>query len=311
MSKIKLAILTGGDSSEREAALMGGEQVEKHINKEKYDYKVFDLPTDGTDRQWLIDLINWQPEVCFLALLGGHGENGSIPGLLETLHIPYCGSGVIASAIGMDKTVQRLVLNSVGIQTTEGMPVKTDEDAAAAVKKYGFPLVVKPNANGSSIGVTIVKNEEDYMPAIEKARSIDSEDYPVVEKFVAGPEVTCGVLEKDGEVLALRPIEIKVATEFYDYDAKYFDDRTSLELMPDSPLVDRIKSAAIAVYRALGCSGYGRVDSMVDENGEVFVMEINTLPGMTSHSLLPKAATEFWTYSELLDIIIGERLSHV
>lgn len=309
---IKLCVLTGGDSSEREAALMGGEQVMKHLDRDKYDIKRIDLPADGGDRAWVSELINFNPDISFFALLGGCGENGSLQGMFETLHLKYCGSGPLASAIGMDKTTQRFILNANGIKTTEGelvprgTPLETIE---TLVDKYGLPCVIKPNAGGSSLGVTILKDKSGLKKALDLVWDLNDE--VVIEKYVRGREMTTGIVETEEGIVALRPIDIKVATEFYDYNAKYFDDRTTLDLIDDSEsdLAEKLKEVSIKVFRALNCAGYGRVDVLVDDSGEIHVLEINTLPGMTSHSLLPKAASQFWTYSELLDIIIDYALA--
>jgi D-alanine-D-alanine ligase len=308
MNKIKLAILTGGDSSEREAALMGGEQVEKHINKEKYDYQVFDLPADNTQRDWVKDLVDFAPDCCFLALLGKHGEDGSVQGLLDTLGIAYCGSGVLSSAIGMDKTIQRLICTTAGIPMTEGEPIVPGADYEALIAKYGgLPVIVKPNANGSSIGVKIVRDSSEFAPAVQAC--VDLGDTPIIEKFVPSREMTCGVVQTGDELVALEPLEIKVAegVEFYDYNAKYFDDNTVIDFAEiPADVIAKMKQYAVEVFRALQCTGYGRVDMLLDEDNGIHVLEINTLPGMTSHSLLPKAATKRWDYQTLLDVMIEQ-----
>lgn len=284
MGKIRVVVLMGGESSEREVSLASGAEVIKNIDKDKYEVSWIDVPGE------LEKLRMIRPEVAFLVLHGRGGEDGNIQGYLGTLGIRYIGSGVLTSAIGMDKRIFRKLTEKEGILMA---PIVS-----------GSPCVVKPVGGGSSLGVSIVKKVEDMDKALKLAKLYDEE--VIIEEYIEGREVSCGVLGNE-EPLALPVIEIRPKKKFFDYEAKY-KSGMSEEICPaeiGDLLTKKVQETAIRVFKIVGARGVARVDMIIRE-GDVYVLEINTLPGMTAMSLLPKeAAVAGISYSELLDKIIN------
>jgi D-alanine-D-alanine ligase len=280
----RVGVLLGGLSSEREVSLRTGAAVAKALRSLGYDVVEIDVGKDVAAR-----LTAEKVDVAWLALHGRYGEDGSIQGLLESLFIPYTGSGVLASAVGMDKVYAKWVFATHGIPTP---PYQTFRDAASAraavdALPFPFPVVVKPSREGSSVGVHVCKTPEAYLTAVD-----DASKYAgtlLVEQFIRGREVQGAVLDDE----ALGVIEVVVAREFYDHTAKYTSGSGTKYLFP-APLpadqYERVNAVCLAAHRALGCQGASRSDVIVTEGGEVFVLETNTLPGMTETSLLPKIA---------------------
>ena len=280
----KVAVLLGGDSSEREISLLSGNAVLAALKRRGVDAHGFDpkekpiqaLSAEAYDRAWNI-------------LHGPGGEDGLIQGALEWLGIPYTGSGVLASALTMDKLKTKRVVIGAGINAPEYAVLNTESDVPAALAHVGVPMMVKPASQGSSVGITKVKTAEQLPAAFREARAVD----PIVfaEKFIDGQEFTVGVL---GD-LALPSIRIQPATEFYDYQAKYFRDDTQYHCPSgiDAVAEKNLREMALAAFRVTDCSGWGRVDFMRDAgSGKFYFIEINTTPGMTDHSLVPKAARQ-------------------
>lgn len=282
----------GGLSSEREVSLETGAGVLAALRELGYDAVGIDW-TEGLDLGAALAGI----DVAWNALHGTYGEDGAIQGLLECLKIRYTGDGVLACAVAMDKLVAKELFVHHGVPTPAG-GVAADLDAARAV---GVPCVIKPAAEGSSVGVTIVTDAADLDEAYRRAAACHG---PVmVEPYIAGYEIQTGIL--GGEVLG--SVEVRPAVEFYDYQAKYKRDDTEYLVPPsiDPAWTARAEEAALAAFRALRCRAYGRVDLRVSESGEPFVLEVNTLPGMTSHSLLPKiAAKAGMSYAALCERIL-------
>jgi len=276
--KLKVAVLMGGVSSEREVSLMSGKEVISNLDKEKYDVIAIDVPKE------LAKLDN--VDVAFLALHGRGGEDGQIQGYLETLGIKYTGCGILASAIGMDKMVFRRLMD--------------DEGLMMANLTNKAPCVVKPVDGGSSVGVSIVKDQKDFDKAVELAKVYDEE--VLIEEYLDGVEVSCGVL---GD-MAMPVIEIVPEGEFFDYEAKYSEGK-SQEICPariSQEMTEDVQRLAIEVFKVIGGRGYARVDFIIHEN-KPYILEINTLPGMTPNSLLPKeAAAMGMSYPQLLDRLI-------
>jgi len=279
-----VAVLLGGDSSEREISLLSGNAVLKAlkrrgVNAHAFDPKdrpVQDLVSDGFDRAWI-------------ALHGPGGEDGLMQGALEWLGIPYTGSGVLASALTMDKLKTKRVVVGAGYAAPEYAVLSGPADLPRALSDIGLPLMVKPASQGSSVGITKVKTAAQLQDAYAEARAID----PIVfaERFIAGDEFTVGVLHDRG----LPSIRIQPATEFYDYQAKYFRDDTQYHCPSglDPAAEAELQAAALAAFRVTDCFGWGRVDFMRDPgNGRFYFIEINTTPGMTDHSLVPMAARQ-------------------
>ncbi|SEL49333.1 D-alanine--D-alanine ligase [Stigmatella aurantiaca] len=280
----RVGVLLGGLSSEREVSLRTGAAVSKALRSLGYDVVEIDVGKDVAAR-----LAAEKVDVAWLALHGRYGEDGAIQGLLESLFIPYTGSGVLASAVGMDKVYAKWIFSTHGIPTP---PYKTFRDAASARAEadtlpFPFPVVVKPSREGSSVGVHVCKTKEAYLAAVD-----DASKYAgtlLVEQFIRGREVQGAVLDDE----ALGVIEVVVAREFYDHTAKYTSGSGTNYLFP-APLpadqYERVNAVCLAAHRALGCQGASRSDVIITEGGDVFVLETNTLPGMTETSLLPKIA---------------------
>jgi D-alanine-D-alanine ligase len=284
LKRKRVGVLLGGLSSEREVSLRTGAAVAKALRGLGYDVVELDVGKDLAAR-----LTTEKIDVAFIALHGRYGEDGCVQGLLECLFIPYTGSGVMASSLGMDKVFAKQVFIAHGIPTPLYRAFSTAEEARAALDSlpFGLPAVVKPSREGSSVGVHICKTREEYLAAVEDASKLAGTI--LVEQYIKGREVQGGVLDNE----ALGVIEVVAAREFYDYQAKYQSGGTTQYLFP-APLppdqYERVNQVCLGAHRALGCSGGSRSDVILTPSGEVFLLEINTLPGMTEASLLPKIA---------------------
>lgn len=280
----KVAVLMGGRSGEREVSLKSGAAVLKALQAQGVDAYAFD-PRE----QPMHDLENF--DRVFINLHGRFGEDGCIQGVLEMLQIPYTGSGVMASAVGMDKWRTKLLWRALDIVTPDFELVTANTDFAAIEAKLGLPLFVKPANEGSSIGISKVKQAGALKAAYELAAAADP--LVIAEKFVAGGEYTVGIIG-DGikGYQALPIIRIIPKNEFYDFEAKYLRDDTEY-LCPCGLTAEKeaqIQQEALQAFAALGCKGWGRVDFLMDESGQHYFLEVNTSPGMTDHSLVPMAA---------------------
>jgi D-alanine-D-alanine ligase len=283
MKNKKIGVLMGGLSAEREVSLNSGAAVHQALLARGYDAVAIDV---GRDLAAVLEREGVQ--AAFIALHGRYGEDGCIQGLLELMQIPYTGSGVLASALAMHKLFSKQTFTASGILTApfhhfrRGEPVRLDE------LPFGLPLVVKPVQEGSSVGISIVREERQLAPALELAFRHDNEI--LVEQYIKGQEVQIGILE-DRPIGA---IEIVPKGEFYDYEAKYTDGMAEhifpARLAP--ALYEKALQTGLAAHRSLGCSGYSRVDLLVTAQGECYVLEVNTLPGMTALSLLPEIAAK-------------------
>jgi D-alanine-D-alanine ligase len=280
----KVAVLLGGDSSEREISLLSGHAVLAALQRCGVNAHAFDpkelpvqrLVSDSFDRVWI-------------ALHGPGGEDGAMQGALEWLGVPYTGSGVLASALTMDKLKTKRVVVGAGYAAPEYAVLSSPADLAGALERIGLPLMVKPASQGSSVGITKVKSAAQFPGAFAAAHAID----PIVfaERFVSGAEYTVGVLHDRG----LPSIRIKPATEFYDYEAKYFRNDTEYHCPSGLNAAEEaeLQAAALGAFRVTDCVGWGRVDFMRDPaTRKFYFIEINTTPGMTDHSLVPMAARQ-------------------
>ena len=304
MKKIKLALLSGGDTPEREVSLNSGNQVFDALNKEKYDIVRYDPKTD------LLNMVKDAPniDVALLILHGPNGEDGTVQGLLDLLKIPYQGAGVLGSALAMNKLAAKRMYEKANIpipdyiRFSEGDPVAPTE----WVERLGLPIVVKPVCAGSSVGMTIVKDEKDLPQAIAKGLKFD--DTLLLEQFIKGVELTCGVLGNE-TIEALPIIEIIPGDgyEFFDYDAKYLPGATE-EICPariPDAIRDQAQAHAKAAHRALFLKGYSRTD-LILSNENLYVLETNTIPGMTATSLYPQSAeVAGYPFPDLLDRLIA------
>src|SRR5450631_2530228 len=280
----KVAVLLGGDSTEREISLLSGNAVLAALTRRGVNAHAFD-PKDRPVQ----NLVSEQFDRAWIALHGPGGEDGTMQGALEWLGVPYTGSGVLAPALTMDKLKTKRVVVGAGYAAPEYAVLSSPADLEAALARIGLPMMVKPASQGSSVGITKVKTAAELPGAYAEAAAID----PLVfaEAFVSGDEYTVGVLLDRG----LPSIRIQPATEFYDYQAKYFRDDTQYHCPSglDAPAEAELQAAALAAFRVTDCAGWGRVDFMRDESTEKFYfIEINTTPGMTDHSLVPMAARQ-------------------
>ena len=280
----RVGVLYGGLSAEREVSLRTGAAVAGALRSLGYTVVDIDVGKDLAAR-----LAAEKVDVAWLAVHGRYGEDGCLQGLLESMFIPYTGSGVLASALGMDKVYAKQVFVAHGIPTPAYRAFKDADSALAAADSlpFSFPAVVKPSREGSSVGVHICKAKADYEAAVRDAAKYAGTI--LVEQFVKGREVQGAVLDD----VALGVIEVRAAREFYDYDAKYKAGTGTQYLFP-APLPPdqyaRVNEVCLAAHKSLGCSGASRSDVIVTDGGEVFLLETNTLPGMTATSLLPKIA---------------------
>jgi len=303
MTKLSLALLSGGISSEREVSLKGGEQVFEALNKDNYEIIRYDPATDLGRLVADAEKI----DVAFIVLHGPYGEDGTVQGLLDLLHIPYQGSGVLASALAMDKLVSKRLYQEAGLRVppynvlTQGRPF----DPEAFVQKPGYPLVVKPRRGGSSVGTNIVSTPDQLQEACDKAFAFDPS--LIIEVYLEGTEITGGILGNDA-LRHLPIVEIVPAASytFFDYEAKYTEGATR-EICPaqiSDALSVQAQSIAETAHKALDCRGYSRTDMIIHRN-EIFVLETNTIPGMTPVSLFPLAAQEAgFSFERLLDRLI-------
>lgn len=292
----RVAVLMGGTSAEREVSLDSGRNVLEALRARGVDAHAVDgIPA-------LIEaLIAGKYDRVFNILHGGDGENGVLQGLLESLDVPYTGPGVLASALTLDKIRTKQVWMSAGLPTARFVRIPAGGDLAAAVRELGLPVFVKPSTEGSSVGVFRIQTEDDLKPALEFAATYTGE--LLAEQMLTGGEFTVGIL---GDI-ALPSVRIVPASGWYDYHAKYIAEDTQY-LCPGLEGEDEtgIRALALAGFRAAGCDGWSRVDVMRHADGRFMLMEINTAPGMTSHSLVPKAARQIGIDFETLCWLILE-----
>jgi len=303
MQKRTVALLAGGISSERDVSLHSGEQVYDALDKDKYHILQYDPQSD------LSRLVQDAPriDIAMIILHGPFGEDGTIQGLLDLLNIPYQGSGVLGSALAMNKVASKQLYEKAGLPVIpyNVYPRNETVDVAKCVSQIGLPLVVKPVAAGSSVGMSIVKSAADLQGAVDKAGEFDQTI--LVESFIAGTELTAGVIGNQ-QLDALPIIEIipDESHEFFDYEAKYTAGVTR-EICPariSAELTQKAQDYAKISHRALFCKGYSRSDMILKED-EIYVLETNTIPGMTATSLFPQAAQEAgMSFSQVLDKLI-------
>ena len=304
MNKIRLALIAGGTSGEREVSLKGAAEVEQALNKDKYEVVRYDPATDlarlAADAEQL--------DTAFILLHGIHGEDGTVQGMLELLGIPYQGAGVLGSALAMDKNLAKVMyrLHGLPIAAWEMASKEHITDSAPLLAKLSLPVVVKPIRQGSSLGMSVVRTAEQLSPALSTAFEHDNQ--VMVEEFIQGREITVGVLGND-ELTPLPLVEIipDAKYDFFDYEAKYQPGATR-EVCPaevDDSIRDKAQQYGLAAHQALQLRGYSRTD-MIIRDDEIFLLETNTIPGMTPTSLLPQAAAQAGLdFPALLDQLIA------
>jgi len=294
---MKVAILYGGDSPEREVSLKSGRCV-YYALKKKYNVKLF----DPSKNNFIYKFLKFKPDIVFIALHGGIGESGAIQGFCETLKIPYTGSNVLSSAICLNKIICKEILIYNKIPTPPFVVLEKNKEIKI---KFKFPVVVKPANLGSTIGVKIAYNESEMISAVKEAFSIDNEVF--IEKYIAGKEVTVGIIGNENfEVLPI--IEIRAKKGFYDYKAKYTPGESFHIIPPGLPnyLIRKIENIAIKTYKVLKCSGFARMEIIIDKKNRPFVLDVNTIPGLTKVSLLPDAAKfKGIGFTQLCEIILN------
>ena len=293
----KVAVLYGGRSAERAVSLKSGNAVLEALQGAGVDAYGIDAGVDLAEQ-----LIKQRPDRVFIALHGRGGEDGSLQGLLESLQLPYTGSGVMASALGMDKLRTKLVWQSLGLSTPAYGVLRDKSDCQAIVDSLGTPLIVKPLHEGSSIGMAKVDSLAQLEEAWAAAQQYD--DVALVEKWITGAEFTVGIL--DGK--ALPAIRLRTPHTFYDYEAKYLTNDTQY-ICPCGLTEEReaeLGELCLKAFNAVACRGWGRVDVMQDEAGQFYLLEVNTVPGMTDHSLVPMAAAAAgMTFTDLVLAILA------
>ena len=301
MEKMRIFLVAGGWSTEREISLKGAASVAEALSARGHEVTLFDL-SDGFEK--LLELAG-RHDVAFLNLHGQPGEDGLVQALLERAGCPYQGSGPAGSFLALNKAAGKSLFRRAGIRTPdyEFLPVRPEEGWKTSLS---YPLFVKSNNGGSSIDLFRVSNEEELRQALNTL--FDHRQEVLIETLIPGQEVTCGVVGRPGEERALPPVLIVPKREFFDFHDKYAADGAA-ELCPAplSPeITAKVQETALAAHRCLGLSGYSRTDFRLNESGELFVLEVNTLPGMTSASLVPKeAAAEGMDFGELLETLLS------
>ena len=297
---MKVGVIMGGISSEREISLKSGKSIIENIDKNKYEV----IPVVIDEK---VDIINKVKDLDFalLALHGKFGEDGTVQSVLQTLDIPYSGCGPLTSALCMDKDLTKTVLEANGIRTSRWLNVKSVEEIDyEAIENIGYPVFIKPTNGGSSVATFKIYDKEKVQEAVEEGLKWDTE--VMIEEFIDGNEITCPVFDnKLFPVIAIKP-----KSDFFDYTQKYSEngaDEVLVELEED--LYKEVKEMALKTYKALKCEVYSRIDMIVNKEGTPYILEVNTLPGMTAASLFPKSAKgEGYSFSEFLDLIIETSL---
>lgn len=277
----KVAVLMGGNSAEREVSLKSGAAVVAALKRRQVAVDALDV-----DKESLPQLMSGGYQRCFVILHGRGGEDGTMQGLLELMEMPYTGSGVMASALGMDKWRSKLLWRAAGLPVPEWAVLSQESDFSAVEKQLGLPLFVKPANEGSSVGISKVSRSGTLQQAYAKAAEYDS--LVLAEQYLGGGEYTVAIL---GDT-PLPVVKIEPKGEFYDYEAKYLSDDTAYlcpcGLAPEKE--HEMQQLALRAFEVLGCRGWGRIDILLDGGGKPYLLEANTLPGMTDHSLVPMAA---------------------
>ncbi len=317
MPKLKVAVLMGGPSAEREVSLVTGKAVFENLDRKKYLPTLVEMAKDGSFKFNFLGSVKTKFDLVFIAMHGSPGEDGGVQGMLETLGVKYTGSGLLASALAMNKVFAAQVYLAHGLPhpdfvhfKKDGWKRNSDKIINDIVSKLGFPIVVKPVDQGSAVGVSKIKSHEDLRKTIDK--TIKTFPWLMAQKFIKGQEATCGVLEKDGQVMALPPTHILPNLgEFYDYKSKYSTGGSTHICPADFGdfVNQQIQNLAIMAHKSLDCRGMSRTDIFVGDDKKLYILETNTIPGMTPTSLFPEAAAKAGiSFSRMLDCIIKASL---
>jgi len=303
MKKLKIAVLYGGRSAEHEISLESAEHVLAAMDKEKYEIVPILINKDGK----FTTPVPKDVDVVFPVLHGSYGEDGTVQGVIKMNDVAFVGAGVLGSAVGMDKDVAKRLLREAGISTAKFIAVKSSDefDPDTVEKELNWPVFVKPANAGSSVGIKTAINKVELVAAMREAFKYDRKI--IIEKYIDGREIECGVLGNDHPIASL-PGEIIPSQDFYSYDAKYSEESESVLETPvalPEETTELIQELAIKTYQVLGCEGMGRVDMYMQDDGRLIIGEINTIPGFTEHSMFPK----LWEmtgipYPKLIDKVI-------
>ncbi len=324
----KVLIVFGGNSSEHYVSCKSAKSIIENIDKKLFKYEIAGIDFDNTWYKFNDDLKylengNWKEsnilkidnivsflkefDVIFPITHGTSGEDGKLQGLLELFNIPFVGCKTLASSIGMDKEISKIIFDNLSIKQVPYIVINDDYKINDIMEKIDFPLIVKPANGGSSIGISKANNKKELIKAIKEAKRYDSK--VIIEKFIKARELEVAVLENKGNILCSNPGEIKSANEFYDYDAKYVNEKSTTIIPDDIPqdIIDEIKDNANKIFKGLNCNGYARVDFFYDEEkSEIYINEINTIPGFTSISMYPKLIESIGiNYTDLLTTLIN------
>lgn len=327
----KVLILFGGNSSEHDVSCKSAKSIAENIDKSLFSIEMAGITKDNKWYHYQDDLkyleigtwienkkaeiihpINYlkQFDVIFPMIHGTNGEDGKLQGMLELFHIPFVGCKTLSSAIGMDKEISKIMFDSIKIPQVPYLVIEESFKMEEIISKIGFPMIIKPANGGSSIGINKAENTEELEHAIAEAKKYDSK--VIIEKFIHCRELECAVLEKDHQLICSSPGEIIAANEFYDYDAKYVNQKSITKIPNDLPIeiIKEIKDNAKKVFQRLQCNGYARVDFFYDpDNQKIYINEINTIPGFTSISMYPTLIeNEHISYQELITILIENAL---
>jgi len=309
MDKIRVAVLMGGPSAEHEVSLASGKTVCENLDKDKYEILPVHI-TRGGEWGLSFESLMDSADVVFLALHGEYGEDGTIQQFLDGIGLPYTGSSARASALGMNKIACSKIFKANGLDIPDWVEITRNDEWARFRSPFGYPVVVKPVDRGSSVGVSIVRNEFGMQEALCSVFEVSK--VAMVQQYVSGRELTCAVLEDERGNIPLPPTEIfPIGAEFFDYNAKYAAG-ASKEITP-APITNReteaVQQIAVAVHEIVGAAGVSRTDMIIGNDGKIYVLEINTLPGLTPTSLLPQAANAMGlSQSALLDKIIASAI---
>ena len=333
---MRIVVLMGGDSTEREISLITGNKVAKALEENGHQViKIDPVATkeeqtelNHSDHHWLgieypsIDLLplhrgsmflknilvikRLKPDLVFIALHGGKGENGVVQGMLDAAEIPYTGSGRIASTLAMEKDISKIYFKNAKLPTPRAVILERPDASRKKLKKVEFPQVVKPNDQGSTIGVKIVHSQQEMMEAIDHAFTLSPR--VIVEEYIKGREITVGIIKNR----VFPVVEIIPQHEVFDYDCKYKNGLSKYQVPAelDEETARLAQKIALKAHNVLGCYGYSRVDLRLSEDGEPYVLEVNTLPGLTDHSLLPMACDHAGiNYNAMLEMIVEEAIN--
>lgn len=324
----KVLIIFGGNSSEHYVSCKSAKSIIENIDKKLFKYEAVGIDFDNTwykfsDNLDYLENGNWKEanilkvdnivsfikefDVVFPITHGTSGEDGRLQGMLELFDIPFVGCKTLASSIGMDKGMSKVIFDSLNIDQVPYVVIGDDYKINNIMEKLNFPVIIKPANGGSSIGISKANDKKELIKAIKEAKKYDKKI--IIEKFIKARELECSVLENKGNILCSNPGEIKSTNEFYDYDAKYVNDSSYTTIPDDIPLdvVNKIKEYAKRIFKGLNCNGYSRIDFFYEEqNNKIYINEINTIPGFTSISMYPKLIESIGiNYTDLITTLIN------